>query len=80
MIDFDEFKVLMYKKMKNTDGAEDIKHIFESLDLYDQGYFTAQELHRVVLKLGENGFTLEEATELVNATATQERGKVNYEG
>jgi Ca2+-binding EF-hand superfamily protein len=79
VIDFEEFKVLMLKKMKNTDSAEDITDIFHCLDIRHHGYFTARDLHAVIVGLGES-FTVDEAEELVNDTKTEHPGKINYDG
>ena len=79
VIDFEEFKVLMLKKMKNTDAAEDITDIFHRLDIRHHGYFTARDLHSVIVGLGEN-FTVDEAEELVNDTKTEQPGRINYDG
>ncbi|XP_060577843.1 neo-calmodulin-like [Ruditapes philippinarum] len=78
VIDFEEFKVLMLKKMKNTDSAEDITDIFHCLDIRHHGYFTARDLHAVIVGLGES-FTVDEAEELVNDTKTEHPGKINYD-
>ncbi|XP_053388872.1 uncharacterized protein LOC123524074 [Mercenaria mercenaria] len=78
VIDFDEFKVLMYKKMKNTEDTDDIRDIFQCLDIRKHGYFTAKDLHSVTVRLGET-FTMDEAEELVNGTVTEEPGKINYD-
>ncbi|WAR09604.1 CALN-like protein [Mya arenaria] len=47
VIDFEEFKRLMYHKMKHTDGSEEIKDFFLVLDRDSSGYFTADDLYKV---------------------------------
>lgn len=69
----------MYLKMKETDGGDDVKELFTVLDIDKNGYFTALELHRVILSLGDF-ISHEEATELVESLDTKEPGKVNYDG
>ena len=79
LIDFDEFKHLMYLKMKETDGGDDVKELFTVLDIDKSGYFGAFELQKVIQSLGDN-ISYEEASELVDSIDTKEHGKVNYDG
>ncbi|WAR09498.1 CALL3-like protein, partial [Mya arenaria] len=78
VIDFEEFKRLMYHKMKHTDGSEEIKDFFLVLDRDSSGYFTADDLYKVITGVGEM-ISLEETIELVAATGTKDKGQVNYE-
>ncbi|KAH3844324.1 neo-calmodulin-like [Dreissena polymorpha] len=78
VIDFDEFKRLMYHKMKHTDSSEDIMDLFTVLDIDKNGYFTPIDLYKTMASMGEM-ITMEEAYELMNSTATKEPGTMNYE-
>lgn len=69
----------MYLKMKETDGGDDVKELFTVLDMDKSGHFTANELHKVILGLGDN-ISFQEASELVDSIKTEEPGKVNYDG
>ncbi|KAL4237815.1 calcium-dependent protein kinase [Mactra antiquata] len=75
---FEDFKTLLLKKMKDIDGTDDCKEMFTSLDRYDSGYFTPEELRKAMLSYGET-ISLFEATELINSIETKEKGRIDYD-
>ena len=78
-IDFEEFKVLMFRRMKDTDAAEDIKNSFTIIDAASRGYISASDVYRVATSLGEKMSPVE-AKELVDGVKTKVPGKLNFEG
>jgi len=56
-----------------------LQDLFLCLDVDEHGYFTAEDLYKVTVRLGGN-ISREETTELVHETRTREAGRINYEG
>jgi calmodulin len=53
-IEFPEFLTMMARKMRDTDGEEQIKEAFRVFDKDGNGYISAAELRDVMTSLGEN--------------------------
>ena len=51
-IDFPEFLTMMARKMRDTDGEEEIKEAFKVFDKDGNGYISAAELRHVMTNLG----------------------------
>mmetsp|Transcript_20601 Transcript_20601/g.83626 ORF Transcript_20601/g.83626 Transcript_20601/m.83626 type:complete len:154 (-) Transcript_20601:1806-2267(-) len=77
-IDFAEFLTLMARKMKQSDGQDEILEAFKVFDKDGSGKISAEELRNVLLKLGEN-LTSEEATDLIKAADLNGDGEIDYE-
>jgi len=56
-----------------------LQDLFLCLDVDEHGYFTAEDLYKVTVRLGGN-ISREETTELVHETRTRETDRINYEG
>jgi calmodulin len=51
-IDFEEFLQMMAKKMKDTDGEEELREAFRVFDKDGNGFISAAELRHVMTNLG----------------------------
>ena len=64
-IEFNEFLVMMSKKIKENEASNDIREAFRVFDRDGDGYISAEELTHVMSTLGEN-LTQEEIDEMVD--------------
>ncbi|KAF9618624.1 hypothetical protein IFM89_002319 [Coptis chinensis] len=77
-IEFGEFLNLMAKKMKETDGDDELKEAFKVFDKDQNGYISATELRHVMINLGEK-LTDEEVAQMIREADLDGDGQVNYE-
>jgi len=77
-IEFDEFLILMHKKMRESDTEEEIREAFKVFDKDGNGYISASELRQVMANLGEK-LTDEEVEEMIREADADGDGQVNYE-
>ncbi|XP_046582416.1 calmodulin-like protein 12 [Haliotis rubra] len=77
-IDFPEFLAMMSKKMKESDGDEEIREAFRVFDKDGNGFISAAELRHVMTNLGEK-LTDEEVDEMIREADRDGDGQVNYE-
>ncbi|XP_074646395.1 uncharacterized protein LOC141902522 [Tubulanus polymorphus] len=75
-IDFNEFLVMMNKKM-HTDQEAEMYNVFRVFDKNKDGKISVDELYGVLVKLGEN-ITYDEAKEMIDEADTDRDGFVNY--
>ncbi|KAI4879343.1 hypothetical protein NFI96_006603, partial [Prochilodus magdalenae] len=78
-IDFPEFLTMMARKMKDTDGEEEIREAFRVFDKDGNSYISAAELRHVMTNLGEK-LTEEEVDQMIREADIDGDGQVNYEG
>ena len=78
-IDFDEFLMMMSKRMNETDHESEVKEAFEIFDREKSGYISHADLKHVMAQLGEK-LTDEEVSEMLKEADTKERGKITWEG
>ncbi|XP_045212366.1 neo-calmodulin-like isoform X2 [Mercenaria mercenaria] len=77
-IDFEEFLLMMARKMKDTDSEEELREAFRVFDKDGNGYISAAELRHVMTNLGEK-LTDEEVDEMIKEADLDGDGMVNYE-
>jgi len=77
-IEFDEFLVMMAKKVKDNESSDDIKEAFKVFDRDGDGYISAEELGQVMSTLGES-LTQEEIDEMIREADSDGDGRVCYE-
>ncbi|XP_077864777.1 calmodulin-like isoform X1 [Saccoglossus kowalevskii] len=77
-IDFQEFNVMMAKKMKETDQEEELREAFRVFDKNGDGFISAEELRHVMKNLGEK-LTDDEIEEMIREADVDGDGQVNYE-
>lgn len=78
-IDFEEFLLMMARKMKDTDSEEELREAFRVFDKDGNGFISAAELRHVMTNLGEK-LTDEEVDEMIREADLDGDGMVNYEG
>uniref|UniRef100_A0A8W8NU75 EF-hand domain-containing protein n=1 Tax=Magallana gigas TaxID=29159 RepID=A0A8W8NU75_MAGGI len=77
-IDFEEFLLMMARKMKDTDSEEELREAFRVFDKDGNGFISAAELRHVMTNLGEK-LTDEEVDEMIREADLDGDGMVNYE-
>lgn len=70
---------MMAKKMKDTDGEEELREAFRVFDKDGNGFISAAELRHVMTNLGEK-LTDDEVDEMIREADLDGDGMVNYEG
>ena len=78
-IDFPEFLTMMARKMRDTEGEEEIKEAFRVFDKDGNGHISASELRYIMTNLGEK-LTDEEVDEMIKEADIDGDGHINYEG
>merc|ERR1712088_822872 len=77
-IEFEEFLVMMSKKVKENESNDDIKEAFRVFDRDGDEFISAEELGQVMSTLGEN-LTQEEIDEMIREADLDGDGRVCYE-
>ena len=92
-VDFEEFLVMMSKKMKDTDSEDELRQClghqrflyhpcyreaFKVFDSDGNGFINASELRQVMLNLGEK-LSEEEVEMMIKEADTNGDGLVNYD-
>ena len=52
VICLEDFKQLLYKRMKQSDGGADIRQVFHDLDQHEKGYVTIQDVQTLIQHMG----------------------------
>ncbi|KAL4237816.1 hypothetical protein ACF0H5_002528 [Mactra antiquata] len=76
-IDFDEFLMMMAKKLNDVDHEAEMKEAFEIFDRENNGFITHADLKFVMCQLGEK-LTDEEVSEMLKEADVSERGKITW--
>lgn len=63
-ISFPEFLCMIVRKMRDTDGKEEIMEAFKAFDQDGNGFISASELRGIMLGLGEH-LSFEEMDEII---------------
>ncbi|XP_077987318.1 uncharacterized protein LOC144441926 [Glandiceps talaboti] len=77
-IEFDEFLLLMAKKIKEQDDDDDLREAFSVFDKDGNGFISASELRHVMMNLGQS-MSEDEVAEMIREADTDGDGQVNYE-
>lgn len=78
-IDFEEFVLMMAKKLEKTNTEDEIREAFKLFDKDNNGCITVTELRNILTETGQK-IRPEEADELMKAIDTDGDGKIDYEG
>ena len=70
---------MMAKKMKESDGEEELREAFRVFDKDGNGFISGSELRHVMTTLGEK-LTDDEVDEMIREADLDGDGMVNYEG
>lgn len=77
-IDFNEFVLMMEKKMREHDTEAELNEAFKVLDRDSNGYISPMELKHVMLALGEK-VTDEEVEDMIKEADIDGDGHINYQ-
>ena len=77
-IEFQEFLVLMARKMKDADNEEELLEPFKVFDKENKGFITANELKEVLKNLGEK-FGDDEVEDMIKDGDNSIDGRLDYE-
>ena len=77
-IDFEEFLIMMERKMAETESEQDIGATFKVFDKDGNGFISADELRHVINNFGEK-LTDEEVDEYIRDADIDDDGQINYE-
>ena len=77
-IDFEEFLIMMSRKMKDTDSEEELREAFKVFDNDGNGFINVEELRQVMTNLGER-LSDEEVEMMIKEADIDGDGLVNYE-
>jgi calmodulin len=78
-IEFEEFVIMMAKKMDNEGSEEDIREAFKVFDRTGCGYIMATDLKRIMTTMGDK-MTQDEVEEMIAETDVDGDGQIFYEG
>lgn len=78
-IEFDEFLLMMARKLKAADGEEEMHHAFNVFDKNSDGFITFDELKRVMCSIGER-LTDEEIEDMIKEADLNGDKKIDYKG
>lgn len=78
-IEFNEFLLMMARKLKATDGEEEMHHAFKVFDKNGDGFITFDELKRVMCSIGER-LTDEEIEDMIKEADLNNDKKIDYKG
>lgn len=78
-IEFDEFLLMMARKLKAADGEEEMHHAFKVFDKNGDGFITFDELKRVMCSIGER-LTDEEIEDMIKEADQNGDKKIDYKG
>ncbi|KAL3873878.1 hypothetical protein ACJMK2_036961, partial [Sinanodonta woodiana] len=77
-IEFDEFCVMMSKKLNGTDSEYDILEAFKVFDPDGNGYITSDHLRHIMTTMGER-MTDDEVEEMIDDADADGDGHIEYE-
>ncbi|KAL4787322.1 hypothetical protein BJX76DRAFT_318883 [Aspergillus varians] len=77
-IDFDEFLVMMSRKVKNSDPEAELREAFAVFDQDNSGTISADELRKVLTSIGDN-VTDADVDEMLTLADTNGDGSIDYD-
>lgn len=78
-IEFDEFLLMMARKLRAVDGEEEMHQAFRVFDKNGDGFITFDELKRVMCSIGER-LTDEEIEDMIKEADLNGDKKIDYNG
>jgi calmodulin len=75
---FNDFMILMKKKMTDTDNEDEIKEAFRVFDRDNDGIISAAELRHIMTTLGEK-LSEDEVDEMIREADTNGDGQIRYD-
>ena len=66
-IEFDEFKELMDKRMRESEPEEELKEVFRMFDKKDKGWIDTDDLQTIFRSMGEEDITKEDCYTMIKA-------------
>lgn len=76
-VDFNEFVLLMSKRVKATEQEDTLSDAFKIFDHSGNGELVADDLFQVLTKLGEN-INMDEIHEMIRQIDLNSDGKIDY--
>ncbi|KAF5748041.1 putative Polcalcin Jun o [Tripterygium wilfordii] len=77
-IDFDEFVELNTKGIDNNEALENLKDAFSVYDIDGNGSITAEELHKVLSRLGDE-CSIAECRKMISGVDSDGDGMIDFE-
>lgn len=77
LISYQDFQVLMFKKLYSTEAEEDLKDSLRAVDKEGKGFVAPSDLRSVLINLGEK-LTDEEIEEMIREVGTNNEGNIDY--
>eukprot|EP00761_Pharyngomonas_kirbyi_P003511 gb/GECH01003515.1/.p1 GENE.gb/GECH01003515.1/~~gb/GECH01003515.1/.p1 ORF type:complete len:152 (+),score=58.33 gb/GECH01003515.1/:1-456(+) len=78
MIEFQEFLVLMSRKLKSSDSEEEIREAFRMFDKNKDGFISEEELKQVMRAIGEE-LSDEQITEMIKEADSNGDGQIDFD-
>lgn len=78
-INFDEFLYIMMPVFTGHFKDDELKYAFKKFDADDSGYITADEIKKILTKIGQN-FNDKEITDMIRSVDADSDSRLNFNG